>query len=74
MSATFRINTDELDIDLLEKIKTLYPHKEIEILVYEQDETDYLMGSEANKKHLLEAIGRIEKNEGLIDVDPKSLQ
>lgn len=70
----FRINTDDLDSDLLEKLKTLYPHKEIEILVYYQDETDYLLSTEANQKHLLEAIARVEKKEGLIDVDPKLMQ
>ena len=73
MSATFRINTDDLTIDLVEKLKSLYPHKDIEILIYEQDDTDYLLSTEANKKHLLEAITRVEKNEGLLEVDPKTL-
>ncbi len=73
MSSTFRVNTDDLDMDLLEKLRALYPHKEIKILVYEQDETDYLLSTEANKRHLLEAIERVEKNDGLIEVDPRKL-
>jgi hypothetical protein len=34
--------------------------------VYEVDETEYLLSSDANKKHLMEALERLEKGEKLI--------
>ncbi len=73
MSSTININTDDLTPDFIDRIKKLFPHKEVEILIYEQDDTDYLMSTEANKKHLLDAVKRIENKEGLIDIDPNNL-
>ncbi len=73
MSSTININTDDLTPDFIDRIKKLFPHKEVEILIYEQDDTDYLMSTEANKKHLLDAVKRIENKEGLIDMDPNNL-
>lgn len=72
MSSTININTDDLTPDFIDRIKKLFPHKEVEILIYEQDDTDYLMRTEANKKHLLDAVKRVENKEGLIDMDPSS--
>ena len=73
MSSTININTDDLTPDFIDRIKKLFPHKEVEILIYEQDDTDYLLSSEANKKHLLDAVKRVENKEGLIDMDPNNL-
>lgn len=51
-----------------------YPGKEIEIVVYEVDETAYLLSSEANKKHLLDAIENIKNKSNLVEVDIENLQ
>jgi len=45
---------------------------EVIILVEEQDETNYLLSTEANHKHLLNAIEELEKTENYIYSDPKS--
>ena len=74
MIATFKLNVNELTAQLLEQIRKAFPGKEIEITVAEQDATEYLRSSTANERHINEAIGRIEKNEGLISVDPASLK
>jgi len=39
----------------------------------EEDTTEYLMSNPANKKHLDEAIERVENKEGLITIDPSTL-
>ena len=73
MSSEFRLNTDDLTPELIDRIKILFPHKDVEILIYEKDETDYLLSNEVNKKHLLDAVTRVEKKEGLIDFDTNLL-
>lgn len=37
MSSTFHLNTDEITEDFVEKIKELFPHKEVEIIVNEKE-------------------------------------
>jgi antitoxin YefM len=39
---------------------------EIVVLVEEQDETDYLMSTPANRQHLLEALSNIECRDNLV--------
>jgi len=56
MEAIYKLNTREMGIDLLNSIKDAYPDQNIEIKVRQQDESDYLMSSSANREHLLNAI------------------
>lgn len=45
----------------------------VEVIVLldpEKDETEYLLSSEANKNHLIEAIENIEKRKNLISFTP----
>lgn len=69
MVATYKLNANEISSQLLELIRSRFSGKQIEITVVEQDATDHLMSTEANRKHLDEAIARIERGEGLIRVD-----
>jgi len=39
MSSKFHLNTDQITADFVEKIKSLFPHKEVEIII--QDKTGY---------------------------------
>lgn len=73
MITTYKLNSNDLSAKLLRLIKKSFPGKEIEITVLEQDATDYLRSNAANEQHINEAIDRIEKNEGLKDVNPDSL-
>lgn len=66
MQTIYQINADELDQNLLESIKVLFRHKEIEIVVSERDETAYLLRSPANRENLLGAIKDIEENRNII--------
>jgi antitoxin YefM len=46
---------------------------EVIILVEEQDETSYLLSTEANRQHLLSSLKEIDKSENFIYIDPKTL-
>ena len=74
MVTTFRIKAEELTEELLKKIKDFYRGKEIELIVYEVDETDYLLASEANAQYLEEALERYRKKENIVYLDPKEFQ
>ena len=69
MYTTFHINTNELDINFLKGIKSLFKNKNVSIIVEEeQDETEYLLASEANRKILEQSLKNVEEGK-LIEVD-----
>ena len=88
MQSVYRLHTDELDERLLHSIKLLFEDKVIEIKItdvsdsyqngngtmkHEMDETDYLLRSPANRKHLLSAIEYVSSGKPLIEVDLNAL-
>ena len=66
MKATYRIKANELDEKFIERIKTTFGEQEIEIVVSDIDETDYLLQSPANKERLLKAIQNVNRGENLV--------
>jgi hypothetical protein len=60
MQTVYQLNADDLNEDFLEGLTTAFKHKEIEIVVYERDETAHLLGSPANRSRLLEAVADVE--------------
>ena len=66
MKATYRIKANELDEKFIEGIKTTFGEQEIEIVVSDMDETDYLLQSPANKERLLKAIQNVKRGENLV--------
>jgi hypothetical protein len=71
MNATFRLNIDDLDPTLIEKLKAMFKHRPIEIAVLDQDETEFLLSDEDRRKRILEAIQDIERGDNLVAFDPK---
>lgn len=65
---------NKLNDQFLEALKVLFRDKEIEIVVSEMDETDYLMRSEANRERLLRAIPHVNSGEELIEVRTDDMQ
>ena len=61
MEAIYRLNTREMGIDFVNSIKTAYPDQNVEIMVREQDETEYLMSSPANREHLNKSMQEVEE-------------
>jgi hypothetical protein len=70
-TTTIRINTADLNEDILSSIKTMFGKKEVEIVVSEaMDETDYLFQSPNNKKHLLKGLHEVRKGKNLVKFSP----
>ena len=66
MKTSFRLNEKEFTDDIINIIRTAFKNKEIEITISDfLDETEYLLSSEANKKHLQKSIADIENGEGI---------
>ncbi len=73
MYSTYRFNANEINENFLNSIKSLFANKEIEITISEVDETEYLLSSENNKNHILEAMKNTEDPNNLIEVDLNKL-
>ena len=74
MSTVYRLKASELDLGFLEQIKATFGNKEIEIIVSECDETEYLLKSEVNKNKLLKAIENVKERQNLVEVNLQNLQ
>ena len=79
MSATYRLNANELDHNFLDALKAVFKDKEIEIVVTEagqkgEDETEYLLKSPANRERLLAAIENVAQGRNLVAVTLDELQ
>ncbi|MDR2897749.1 MAG: hypothetical protein LBU99_02965 [Spirochaetaceae bacterium] len=76
MYSSYRVRADELTDGFLKGLKETYRDKEIDIFVQErgEDETAYLLSSEANRKHLERSKAALESGKGLIEVSMESLE
>ena len=74
MQTIYQINADDLNEDFLEGLKTTFKHKDIEIVVYERDETGYLLQSPANRARLLEAVADVEQGRHIVIPDQEQFQ
>ena len=74
MHTIYQVNADELDQSFLDALKAMFKNKEIEIVVYERDETAYLLRSPANREHLLNAIRDVEHGQNLVTPAPEQFQ
>ncbi|MGB3207592.1 MAG: hypothetical protein WBB28_21625 [Crinalium sp.] len=68
MQTIYRLKASELDHHFLEGLKATFQDKEIEIVVYEVNETDYLLKSKANKSRLFQAIENVNNGTNLVEV------
>lgn len=73
MRTIYRLKANELDDNFLEDIQKTYQNKEIEIIVYEVDETEYLFKSDRNRHQLLEAKNNVERGINLVKVNVERL-
>jgi len=54
MEAIYKLKASEIDISLLNAIKSIFKEQQVTITIStEMDETDYLTGNPVNKKHLM---------------------
>lgn len=73
MSTVYRLKASELDSKFLEEIKKTFGDQEIEIIVSQFDETEYLFKSEVNKERLLKAIDNVKQQQNLREVNLEDL-
>jgi len=75
METIFKLKATELDSKFIETIKNLFKDSEIEISIKPiQDETEYLLSNPSNKKHLLDAIKDVKKNNNIIRFTGKEFE
>lgn len=86
MISIYRLRATELDERFLDALKALFQDQIIEITVtelkvaptnghaHEADDTDYLLASPANRRHLLESIEQLESGQPLIQIDIHDLE
>jgi antitoxin YefM len=74
MSTVYRLKASELNTDFLEEIKATFGDQEIEIVVSELDETEYLLKSEVNRNRLLQAVDNVKNQQNLIEFNLPDLE
>jgi hypothetical protein len=75
MQSIYYLNTNEINNEFLNSLKTLFSGKNIQITVTEvPDETDYLLSNKANSKRLLKSVENINKGLGLKELDLEQLK
>ena len=74
MQTIYKTRANEIDASILDSIKALYSDKQIEISVIEQDTTEYLLSSEADREQLLRAIDDIEHGRNIITPDQEQFR
>jgi len=55
-------------------LKASFKHKDFESVVYERDETSYLLRSSANRARLLESVTDIEQSRNIVVPDQELFQ
>jgi hypothetical protein len=66
MTTSFQLNADELDATFVERLKAVYAHKVIEIVVTEADETASLLAEPARRERLLRAAADVEAGQNVV--------
>jgi hypothetical protein len=71
MVTSIHIKASELDEKFIKGIKAIYKSKKISITIEEeQDTTEYLLSTEANRKHLEKAVKNVKKGKTTkVDID-----
>lgn len=74
MQTIYQINANDIDEALLESIKAVFKDKEIEIVVSERDETEYLLRSQPNRAMLQRAIEDVDAGVNIVIPDQEPFQ
>jgi hypothetical protein len=73
METSIRINSDNLSAEIIEGIKTMFPHKNIEITIQPADETEYILDDPEYAEDLKKRIKEYDAKKETIKVNIKDL-
>jgi antitoxin YefM len=73
MQSSYRLKANELDEKFIAGLKETYKDKDIEIIIYEVNETEYLLQSDVNRQRLMQAKTNIDNKTNLVEVDLEDL-
>ena len=62
MQAVYHTNVNELSLSFLEMLKKQFSNAKVDIVIRQNDETDFLNSSDKNRKLLEEAILEVEQS------------
>lgn len=72
MQAIYHTTVDELSVAFIENLKKQFAYSKVDIVIKDQDETDYLNSSSKNKQYLDESIREVN-NAKFIQKTPEEL-
>ncbi|MEN9520674.1 MAG: hypothetical protein RLZZ381_3262 [Cyanobacteriota bacterium] len=73
MQSSYRLKANELDEKFIAGLKETYKDKDIEIIIYEVNETEYLLQSDVNRQRLMQAKTNVENKTNLVEIDLEDL-
>ncbi len=73
METTIRINTDNLSADIIDSIKRMFPHKNVEITIQPADETEYILSDPEYAQELMERIEEYNTKQRIISIKDDEL-
>lgn len=73
METTIKINTDLLNVDFIEGVKKLFPHKTVEIIIQSADDTEYIISNPALATELQERIESYHRKQEVISLKADEL-
>ncbi len=62
LETIIRIHTDNLSADIIDSIKKMFPHRNIEITIQPADETEYILSDPGYTQELMERIEEYNTN------------
>ncbi len=74
MYTTYHLNSNDLTTEFIDILKTTFKGKNIEITVFETDDTEYLLRSPANRDVLLQRIADVKNDYNIITPDIETLK
>ncbi len=73
MTGIFTVKPSEITGDFVDMLKTFFKDRELVIKVKDDDETDYLLASEANRTSLLKSVDDINRHTNLVSFKAEEL-
>ena len=61
MVTTYKLNTKDLQSTFIDSVRTAYPDQVVEIQIRQEDETEYLLATPANRERMEQVLREDEQ-------------